>query len=598
MTQRPVEPDPEKTVTDPAVPFDPDATVSSPAPVPGLGAAPDPGAAAAKPATEPDPEATVRGPLLRPGPEPDPDSTVRQPVPDFDLDFDPTGSRPAGEAAPATPRPSRDADATLSLPLSALMEEAQAEIAVPAPGRRRNPFAPKQGRSPVQADLAALGGLNRLIAVANPILGGVPHIRHTLDDPNPARFLDTMRGQIEAFEANADAAGIPAESVAVAKYALCALIDESAASTPWGGDWLKAGLLHSVHGEGWGGEKFFMLLSKMAENPVGNRDLLEFFYVCLALGYEGRYRVIDDGRRQLDEVYAKIYEILRRQRTRTDRVLSPSWRAVSTPVRPPERSARVLWGITAAAALVLAINQLLDPSQPTPLPVERPLQAVQSKPPVPSASIPVSPQTEVKPAAQIPAQAGVASPPQVLVQAKPPAPSAPVPAPSAADAKPAAQTAAQAIAPPSPSPAPAPASLASQFGEEIRRGLITVTEDAGRKRIEIRSDLIFPIGGARVAPAAQPIVLRIAEALERVPGTITVTGHTDSIPIASARFPSNLELSVARAQSAVSLISTKLSDPRRLKVEGRADAEPVAPNDTEANRAKNRRVVIIVETRP
>ena len=87
-----------------------------------------------------------------------------------------------------------------------------------------------------------------------------------------------------------------------ARYALCTLLDETAASTPWGGQgsWAKHSLLVLFHNEAWGGEKFFQLLSKLAENPAGNRDLLELMYACIALGFEGRYRVVQNGQAQLD----------------------------------------------------------------------------------------------------------------------------------------------------------------------------------------------------------------------------------------------------------------------------------------------------------
>jgi type VI secretion system protein ImpK len=78
----------------------------------------------------------------------------------------------------------------------------------------------------------------------------------------------------------------------------------------------------------------------------------------------------------------------------------------------------------------------------------------------------------------------------------------------------------------------------------------------------------------------EPVILRVAEALDRVPGAILVTGHTDDVPIRTARFPSNWELSTERAASVVKLIAGKLKDPARLRAEGLADSSPVAPNDS------------------
>jgi len=79
---------------------------------------------------------------------------------------------------------------------------------------------------------------------------------------------------------------------------------------------------------------------------------------------------------------------------------------------------------------------------------------------------------------------------------------------------------------------------------------------------------------------------------------VLVTGHTDSDPLLRHwPFPSNLELSVARAQAASAIMLHKLQDPHRLTVEGRADTEPVQPNDTDAHKAQNRRIDIILQRR-
>jgi type VI secretion system protein ImpK len=75
-----------------------------------------------------------------------------------------------------------------------------------------------------------------------------------------------------------------------------------------------------------------------------------------------------------------------------------------------------------------------------------------------------------------------------------------------------------------------------------------------------------------------------------------VTGHTDDVPIRTARFPSNWELSAERARSVSALMATRLREPGRLRAEGVADSEPLVANDGSANRARNRRVAIILRT--
>lgn len=146
-----------------------------------------------------------------------------------------------------------------------------------------------------------------------------------------------------------------------------------------------------------------------------------------------------------------------------------------------------------------------------------------------------------------------------------------------------------------PSAAPAPG-LAKLLAAEIEKGEVSVTESAGRATILVRSDRLFASGSARLENAVEPVLLRVAAALDQVPGAIVVAGHTDDVPIRTARFPSNWELSAARAASVVRLMGARLKDATRLSGEGRADAEPVAPNDSEANRARNRRVSIVLRS--
>ena len=236
--------DPDATVMLPPAPADDDATVMLPA------------------AAE-DPDATVM--LPSGGAEADPEATVMMP--------------PGDAGAAAEP----DADAT---------------IAIPTPGRKRDeiPAAPAAGSAALAADIGALGGLNPLIAAANPILAVVPQIRHALRHPDPDGLRASLRQRIDVFEHEARAAGLGDEAVAQASYALCALLDESAACTPWGAGWAKSGLLAERHGDSAGGEKFFLLLETMAAQPAANLSLLEFLYACLALGFEGHYRYSSDRR--------------------------------------------------------------------------------------------------------------------------------------------------------------------------------------------------------------------------------------------------------------------------------------------------------------
>jgi type VI secretion system protein ImpK len=142
----------------------------------------------------------------------------------------------------------------------------------------------------------------------------------------------------------------------------------------------------------------------------------------------------------------------------------------------------------------------------------------------------------------------------------------------------------------------APNALAQALAAEIGRGELAIADVSGGNLIVLKSDELFGSGSAQLNAALHPMIERIADALNKVPGAIVVTGHTDDLPIRRARFPSNWELSTERARSVVALMQARLREPARLRAEGIADSEPVAPNDNAANRARNRRVAILLRT--
>ena len=139
--------------------------------------------------------------------------------------------------------------------------------------------------------------------------------------------------------------------------------------------------------------------------------------------------------------------------------------------------------------------------------------------------------------------------------------------------------------------------LAKFLEPEVKQGLVTVTDEADRSVVRLRGDSFFSSGSADPMAPSLPVLKRIAEALAEVQGEVLVTGHSDNQPIRSLRYPSNWHLSAARAE-AVKAELAKLVDPARMRADGKADAEPVALNDTPANRARNRRVDIVLLAPP
>jgi len=128
-------------------------------------------------------------------------------------------------------------------------------------------------------------------------------------------------------------------------------------------------------------------------------------------------------------------------------------------------------------------------------------------------------------------------------------------------------------------------------------GQVRVSEGAFGVTVEINASALFSPGEAVLGSEANAALRAVAEVIADSEFPIMVEGHTDSNPISTLRFPSNWELSSARASSVVRLFVESGVSPSRLTAAGYADQRPVADNDTEAGRARNRRVAIMLESR-
>ena len=126
----------------------------------------------------------------------------------------------------------------------------------------------------------------------------------------------------------------------------------------------------------------------------------------------------------------------------------------------------------------------------------------------------------------------------------------------------------------------------------IDAGLIELKETRERSRIILKDKCLFVPGGVQVGETYLPVLDKIAEALADVPGAIVVSGHTDNVPLRTLRFPSNYHFSQARAKAVMRILADRGGNPKRFTAVGRADGEPLAPNQTAEGRALNRRVEI------
>lgn len=137
--------------------------------------------------------------------------------------------------------------------------------------------------------------------------------------------------------------------------------------------------------------------------------------------------------------------------------------------------------------------------------------------------------------------------------------------------------------------------MVAALESEIESGMMDLVMESDSVRVRIRENDSFPSGRAELRRQFYPVLKKIASVLKEVEGRIVVSGHTDNVPISTRIFPSNWVLSSARAANVVHhLAQTNDLEPERMEIRAYADTKPVAENDTAENRARNRRVEIMV----
>jgi len=257
---------------------------------------------------------------------------------------------------------SGDSDRTVMRPTPGRRGAAPGTPAAPQPAVAPLPVAPKPvGGMPPPAAFDTAGitaaGLNPLVDSAVVLLTLVAQLRNTPSHPDVAGLREHVVQQISMFEQNSRSAGVTPEAALAARYILCTLLDETVLGTPWGSDsvWSTQSLLSTFHKETWGGEKFFMILERMMQEPATNIDMLELMYICLSLGFEGKFAVLEQGRSKLVETTDNLFRTIRMQRGEFERELSPAWRGV-----PDKRNMLVryvpLWVVGALAGVLLLVT--------------------------------------------------------------------------------------------------------------------------------------------------------------------------------------------------------------------------------------------------
>jgi len=202
----------------------------------------------------------------------------------------------------------------------------------------RDATEPPGPDTPREARLAAIKSAKvPLLEAAQPLLRALADMPKSLDLPQINVFHRLLLREVTSFQSLCNDAQIRHEHMVAASYALCTAIDEAAGSTVWGGGqgaeagaWASRQLAVHFHEDNKGGDKVFLLIGRLTAQPQEHIDLLDLMFFILAMGFEGRYRNATNGRRDLETIRRRLYEIVRSARGDVPGELSLHWRGVGT----------------------------------------------------------------------------------------------------------------------------------------------------------------------------------------------------------------------------------------------------------------------------
>ena len=383
---------------------------------------------------------------------------------------------------------------------------------------------------------------NVMLAEAAPVLALAAGMRSgRVRTPLP-QFHQQATRAITSFE-RAIQAHYPEEMRQRAKYAVCATIDDVAQNLPGAGndgaEWARRSMVVQFFRENIGGDRYWQLVDDMLRNPAQNRDPIELFHACLAAGFEGRFRVMPDGRRRLHEIMAQLQGALEHVRSLSMLEMAPHWRGEKAPLGKVGLWTYVAIAASAAAALLLLVYIVL--------------------------------RLLLMSAGEAPADRLAGAMPDDRLRLS---------------------RAGGAVA--APGPSTQAQRIATFLKPEIDQNRVSVEEDAQTVRVRTRVVQLFQSGSDQLEPDQVALFQRIARAVQNEKGAITVEGHADSDQIHTLSFSDNTALSQARADTVANLIKGIVADPGRVTSQGKGASVPIASNDTLDGKKKNRRVEVVV----
>ena len=381
----------------------------------------------------------------------------------------------------------------------------------------------------------AVNVYNPLIEAAKPVLILANSMQQTTSQLSTDSLINKFSLLIDNFEENAEKNGAKYDAIQAAKYCLCTFVDELAVRAGWADEtWSKNSLLVSFYDETWGGERFFEIIQNLKQDSDKNIDLLEFMYLCLQFGYKGKYQVLNNGELEIDKIKRDLLALIHSKRPDQTVNLFKHNPIITNNIQRKRRLAIPLWVVGVLGAVALGVSYFTMKWS-----LGDKFNTASTK--VNSLKLPsvITKQQDT----------------QKTVRLRP------------------------------------------LLENEIARKLVSVEDFQDRSTVTILGDGLFESGSAQIQDQYYPVLAAVSQALDSVEGQIIVTGYTDNQPIQSLNFPSNWHLSQARADAVKEILLNYVKNGgTRIRSEGRGSTDPVAPNDTLENRAKNRRVEITLFT--
>lgn len=430
------------------------------------------------------------------------------------------------------------------------MQDEDRTMIIPNPGGRRKSantqtFQPSQpefsqpNKSAAQVNLnatAQFDGENILLSAASDLIILASHIRSL----EPSNSIEQLRRDIEnlitKFDQQINQFNLSNEVGLTSRYLICCLLDELVLSTPWGSEsaWSNQTLLSKYHNETSGGEKFFLIVNKLLEQPQRNIDLIELCYVCVSSGFCGKYRLSKQGESELLEISQRLYAPIEQNRP-IGRDLSPAWQGVGNLKTGfvkgfPLPVFFLILGFILIAVYIAFLSSLKAKAEP----LYQKIESIGWEQPITQQVIPSE-----------------------TIQPKPPIDIDKI-----------------------------GNSLKQELGIYIDNKIVSVDVRNGQIFIRFISTSLFKSGSSFINEDSLPDVNVLVNAIKQYADRVLVVGHTDS----TGKPDSNWVISRKRAEAIANWLTKSNQQLFNTMTRGVADTQPLVSDDSDYNRSLNRRV--------